>query len=187
MAANSHRTQHVEGFAAITQQIRSARLRAGWAVNREMLSLFWQLGRDILAREATESREGRPLEELAAHLRGAFSGSICFSGDNLERMRAFAKAWPDFAAVESLLMQLPWEQHLVLLSKRMTRKQRLAYAQRALERGWSSATLARHIRRRTTDAFVIRRGARFGNRSVPGRDSDGRGGARCRLRRNAAR
>jgi len=149
MATNSHRTERIESFAGIKQQILSARLRASCAVNREMLSLFWQIGREILARETTESREGQTVEELAVHLRHAFRGSICFAGTNLERMRAFAKAWPEFAAVESVLMQLPWEHHLVLLSKLRTPKQRLAYAQHALKGGWSSATLALHIGRRT--------------------------------------
>jgi hypothetical protein len=145
MATKTHREERSEGFAAVKEQVLSARLRAAAAVNREMLSLFWEIGREIVALEATESREGQTIDGLAARLRGAFSETLCFSRENLERMRAFAKAWPDFEAVGSVLVQLPWEHHLVLLSRIRSRKQRLAYAERALSLGWSSATLARHI------------------------------------------
>jgi len=145
MGANSQRVRGDDSFTAVTRKILSARQRAGWAVNREMLSLFWQLGRDLRALDATERRQGRSVEQLAAHLHAAFPESICFSRANLQRMCAFAKAWPDFVAVEPLLTQLTWDHHLVLLSKLKTRKQRLAYAQRALEHGWSSETLAAHI------------------------------------------
>lgn len=97
MATTSQRTDCDKSFAAITQQILQARQRASWAVNREMLTLFWKLGGDILALEASESRGGQTIEQLAAHLLSAFSATRSFSSANLQNMRAFAKAWPDFA------------------------------------------------------------------------------------------
>lgn len=146
--AASHRRRRAPAFAALQRQILEAKQRAAWAVNREMVTLFWRLGREIVAREATGETDGRIVEHLAEHLRVAFSETKCFSGANLERMRHFAKAWPDFEAAEPLLTQLPWEVHIVLLSKLKTPKQRLAYARRARELGWSSTTLALHIDRR---------------------------------------
>ena len=47
-----------------------------------------------------------------------------------------------------LLGQLPWGHNLVLLSKLKTPEQRLAYAQRAIEHGWSRNVLIIHIERR---------------------------------------
>lgn len=159
MMTKTHDAEQTTSFVAVKRQILSARQRAATAVNREMLALFWQLGREILALESTEHREGQTIDELAAHLRGAFADTLCFSTANLEHMRAFAKAWPGFATVEPVLVQLPWEHHVVLLSALDTPRQRLAYARRAVANGWSSATLALHVGKVSKRAKRDRRGA----------------------------
>jgi predicted nuclease of restriction endonuclease-like (RecB) superfamily len=63
-------------------------------------------------------------------------------------MRAFAEAWPDASIVQQAVGQLPWGHNLVLLTKLKTAEQRLAYAGRAIEHGWSRNVLAIHIERR---------------------------------------
>jgi predicted nuclease of restriction endonuclease-like (RecB) superfamily len=63
-------------------------------------------------------------------------------------MRAFAEAWPDEAIVQQAVGQLPWGHNLVLLTKLKTPDQRLGYAQRAIEHGWSRNVLNIHIERR---------------------------------------
>jgi len=71
-----------------------------------------------------------------------------FSRANLMSMRAFAEAWPDSAIVQQLVGQLPWGHNLMLLTKLKGREQRLAYAQRAVEHGWSRSVLGMHIETR---------------------------------------
>lgn len=71
-----------------------------------------------------------------------------FSRANLMYMRSFADAWPDAAIVQQAVGQLPWGHNLVLLARLKQPEQRLAYAQRAVEQGWSRATLEIHIESR---------------------------------------
>jgi hypothetical protein len=53
-------TQHYAGdayaafLAELKERIRAARLRAAVSVNQELVLLYWSIGRDILARQATE-------------------------------------------------------------------------------------------------------------------------------------
>ncbi len=63
-------------------------------------------------------------------------------------MRAVAEAWPDAAIVQQAVGQLPWGHNLVLLTKLKTAAQRLAYAHRALEHGWSRNILLMQIETR---------------------------------------
>jgi predicted nuclease of restriction endonuclease-like (RecB) superfamily len=63
-------------------------------------------------------------------------------------MRAFAEAWPDAEIVQQAVGQLPWGHNLVLLTKLKTPQSRLAYAQRAVQHGWSRSTLTIHIETR---------------------------------------
>lgn len=74
-----------------------------------------------------------------------------FSRSNLKYMRAFAEAWPNFPIGQQPVGQLPWGHNLVLLTKLKTAEARLAYAQRALDHGWSRNVLALHIEQRTLE------------------------------------
>ncbi|WP_306547882.1 YhcG family protein [Desulfobulbus sp.] len=81
-------------------------------------------------------------------LRNAFPEMKGFSRANLMYMRAVAEAWPDAAIVQQAVGQLPWGHNLVLLTKLKTAAQRLAYAHRALEHGWSRNILLMQIETR---------------------------------------
>lgn len=129
-------------------RIHGAQQRAALAVNRELVLLYWQIGRDILARQGREGWGAKVIERLAQDLRNAFPTMKGFSRANLMYMRAFAEAWPDDAIVQQAVGQLPWGHNLVLLTKLKTPEQRLAYAQRAIEHGWSRNVLGIQIERR---------------------------------------
>jgi hypothetical protein len=50
-------------------RIRAARTRAALAVNRELVLLYWQIGRDILERQEREGWGAKVIERLASDLR----------------------------------------------------------------------------------------------------------------------
>lgn len=141
-----------EGYALwldeLKGRIHGAQQRAALAVNRELVQLYWQIGRDILQRQATQGWGSKVIERLAHDLRVAFPGMKGFSRANLMYMRAFAEAWPDAAIVQQAVGQLPWGHNLVLLSKLKASEIRLAYAQAAIEHGWSRNVLNIHIETR---------------------------------------
>jgi predicted nuclease of restriction endonuclease-like (RecB) superfamily len=128
-------------------RIHGAQQRAALTVNRELVLLYWQIGADILARQRSEGWGAKVIERLAQDLRNAFPDMKGFSRANLMYMRAFAEAWPDAEIVQQAVGQLPWGHNLVLLSKLKTPERRLAYAQRAIQHGWSRNMLAIHIER----------------------------------------
>ena len=138
-------TGYADWLSDLKTRIHSAQQRAALAVNRELVLLYWQIGRDILARQASQGWGAKVIERLAHDLRAAFPDMKGFSRANLMYMRAFAEAWPDSAIVQQAVGQLPWGHNLVLLSKLKEPQQRLAYARRAIEHGWSRNVLNIHI------------------------------------------
>jgi predicted nuclease of restriction endonuclease-like (RecB) superfamily len=92
----------------LKNRIHSARSRSALAVNRELVLLYWQIGREILARQEAEKWGAKVIERLAADLRREFPDMKEFSPRNLKYMRAFAEAWPEEAIVRQLAAQLPW-------------------------------------------------------------------------------
>lgn len=145
-------TEPPAGYAAwLTElkiRIHTAQQRATLAVNRELVLLYWQIGRDILARQAEQGWGAKVIERLAEDLRLAFPEMKGFSPRNLKYMRAFAQAWPDEAIVQEALAQLPWYHHLALLDKLPAPETRRWYAAKAIEHNWSRNILVMQIETR---------------------------------------
>jgi len=145
-------TQPPEGYpdwlADLKNRIHTAQQRATLAVNRELVWLYWQIGCDILARQAEQGWGAKVIERLAHDLRAAFPGMKGFSPRNLKYMRAFAEAWPDAEFVQEVLAQLPWYHQLALLDKLSDPESRRWYAAKAIEHNWSRNILVMQIETR---------------------------------------
>ena len=98
---------YAEWLLALKTRIHTAQQRAALAVNRELVLLYWQIGCDILARQAEQGWGAKVIERLAHDLRSAFPEMKGFSRANLMYMRAFAEAWPDAEIVQQAVGQLP--------------------------------------------------------------------------------
>ncbi len=109
-------------LAELKTRIHSAQQRATLAVNRELVQLYWQIGRDILERQANQGWGARVIERLTHDLRNALHDMKGFSPRNLKYMRAFAQAWPDAEFVQQAAAQLPWFHLCTLLEKLKTRE-----------------------------------------------------------------
>ena len=116
--------EYAAWLAELKTRIHTAQQRATLAVNRELVLLYWQIGRDILDRQNREGWGAKVIERLAQDLRSAFPDMKGFSRANLMYMRAFAEAWPDEAIVQQAVGQLPWGHNLVLLTKLKSPEQR---------------------------------------------------------------
>jgi predicted nuclease of restriction endonuclease-like (RecB) superfamily len=139
---------YADWLTTLKARIQGARRQLVLTANRELVTLYWQIGRDILDRQGREGWGAKVIERLAHDLHTAFPDMKGFSRANLMSMRAFAEAWPDAANVQQLVGHLPWGHNLVLLSRLKAVPQRLAYARRALEQGWSRSMLNIHIETR---------------------------------------
>ena len=139
---------YAEWLSELKTRIHTAQQRATLAVNRELVLLYWQIGRDILARQAEQGWGTKVIDRLAKDLRAAFPGMKGFSPRNLKYMRAFADAWPDSEFVQGVLAQLPWYHQLALLDKLPGLDARRWYAAKAIEHNWSRNVLVMQIETR---------------------------------------
>jgi len=116
---------YADWLVELKTRIHSAQQRVTLAVNRELVLLYWQIGRDILTRQAGQGWEVKMIDRLAHDLRNAFPDMKGFSHANLMYMRAFAEAWPDEQQiVQQPVGQLPWVHLCTLIDKLATREKR---------------------------------------------------------------
>jgi hypothetical protein len=67
---------YADWLAELKTRIHAAQQRATLAVNRELVLLYWQIGRDILSRQAEQGWGARVVDRLAADLRTAFPDRV---------------------------------------------------------------------------------------------------------------
>ena len=111
-----------------------------------MVLLYWDIGRGILDKQVDQGWGARIIDRIAADLRQEFPEMKGFSPRNLKYMRAFAAAWPKRKIVQAALAQLTWYHNIALLEKLETPEERLWYAAKTLEHGWSRNILAIQIK-----------------------------------------
>jgi predicted nuclease of restriction endonuclease-like (RecB) superfamily len=170
IALNPMPKQYTDWLNDLKHRIHSAQQRATLAINQELIALYWQIGSDILARQAAQGWGSKVIERLAHDLRTAFPQMKGFSRANLMYMRAFAEAWQDETIVQQAVGQLPWGHNLVLLTKLKDPTVRLFYAHKAIEHSWSRNVMVMQIEAR----LIERQGNAVTNfeQRLPKPDSD---------------
>lgn len=126
-------------------RISSAQLRAAIALNKELVLLYWQIGRDILQRQQQQGWGAKVINRLAVDLQKAFPDMKGFSPRNLKYMRAFAEAYPEEQIVQQPVAQIPWGHNVRILDAVKDPTERLWYAQQTIQNGWSRNVLVHQI------------------------------------------
>jgi predicted nuclease of restriction endonuclease-like (RecB) superfamily len=143
-----NRLEKIQGYdeflKSLKERIKTTQVRAALSVNRELLHLYWCIGRDILERQNDLGWGANVIDRIAHDLKAAFPDQKGFSPRSLKYMRKFAELWPDDEFVQQPIAQLPWGHHITLMEIK-SREDRLWYAQAAIEHGWSRNVLIHQI------------------------------------------
>lgn len=108
-------------LSKIKTRVQTARVKAGLAANRELLALYWDIGRLIYEAQQTKGYGKKVVERLAEDLQKAFPGMAGFSPLNVWRMRAFYAAYAVHTTVPQILSRPATESdRKVILSQTVT-------------------------------------------------------------------
>lgn len=132
-------------LAELKERVRAAQLKATLSVNREMLLLYWHIGRRLLESQRQQGWGTGVVQRLSKDLRSEFPDMSGFSPTNLRYMRVFAEAWSEESIHQTVSGELPWSHNIILLARLKDPAQRLWYGQRAVEYGWSCNILELQI------------------------------------------
>lgn len=137
--------QYISLLQEFKAQIQQTQLKAVFTVNAELIALHWRLGKLILHRQSQTEWGSKVIDQLAEDLKKAYPEAKGYSVRNLKYMRKFAEIYPDFEIVQAPLAQITWYHNLALLEKVATVEQRLWYAEKTVEHGWSRNILVMQI------------------------------------------
>ena len=129
----------------IKERIRSAQYEALKAVNKELVGLYWDIGRMIVERQDVEGWGKAVVEQLAADLRTEFPGVGGFSSSNLWRMKAFFETYTGLEKLAPLVREIGWSHNLAILERCKDPLEREFYLRMTRKFGWSKNVLIHQI------------------------------------------
>lgn len=133
--------EYLDIVETIKLEIKSAQYKAAVSVNRELIMLYYNIGRIINEHKTWGNKF---IENLAADIRISFPDTKGYSIRNLKYMAKFAAEYTE-EIVQEALAQITWYHNITLMDKIHDIDKRLWYAHKIAENGWSRNVLVHQI------------------------------------------
>ena len=133
-----------DAFTPIMELIRTRRQRALQAVNTELVTLYWEVGKILSEKTQSAGWGKKTIEALANHLKATQPDLKGFNRRGLYRMKQFYETYPG-EIVSAPLTQLSWSHNLLIFSQSKSSKEREFYLKAAFKEKWSYRELKRQL------------------------------------------
>ena len=132
-------------LAEVKTRIQSAQYAALRAVNKELVGLYWDIGRLIVERQHDAGWGKAVVAQLATDLQANFPGTGGFSASNLWRMKNFFETYSGAEKLAPLVREIGWSHNLIILERCNDALEREFYLRMTRKFGWSKNVLAHQI------------------------------------------
>lgn len=133
----------------VKSRICSAQYEALKTVNRELISLYWDIGKMIVNRQKGNTWGRSIVERLAKDLQMEFPGIQGFSIQNLWYMRQFYLVYKGYPKLQPLVGEISWSHNLVIMSRCKDKFEQEFYLRMSKRYGWSKNILIHQIENET--------------------------------------
>ncbi len=151
--------EKIDGYgkflSEIKDRIQEAQVSALKAVNRQLVSLYWNLGKEIVEKQTQESWGDSVIEKLAIDLQNAFPGIKGFSKRNLWNMRDLYVSYSTNEKLQPLVAEISWTHNIYILSTCKNLLEREFYIRMVRKYGWSKNSLINHISNQTYERTLL--------------------------------
>jgi predicted nuclease of restriction endonuclease-like (RecB) superfamily len=142
-------------LAEVKERVRAAQYAALRAVNKELVTLYWDIGRLITSRQADAAHGAAIAEQLAAVLRQEYPGVSGYSRRNVFYMREFYLAYRDSPKVQPLVAQIGWTQNLIILQRCKVPLEREFYIRMTKKFGWTKNVLIHQVENQSYEKTLL--------------------------------
>lgn len=139
----------------ITSRIRSAQYEALKAVNKEMIALYWEIGKRITEQQAALGWGKSVVENLSRDIQKEFPGIKGFGVSNMWDMARFYTEYQSNEILQPLVGEISWSKHIVILTKCKETQQRQFYILATQKYGWTKDVLINKIEAKTYENYLL--------------------------------
>jgi predicted nuclease of restriction endonuclease-like (RecB) superfamily len=139
----------------IKEKIRKAQYEALKSVNKELITLYWDIGMMIVERQEKYSWGKSVVENLAKDLQNEYPGIKGFSVQNLWYMRKFYLDYKDNQKLQPLVGEISWAKNLVIMGKCKDDSEREFYIRMTKKFGWTKNVLINQIENKAYEQYIL--------------------------------
>jgi len=151
----SKQNGYVELVLSIKQRILTSQYEALKSVNKELIALYWDIGKSIVDKQDELGWGKAVINNLAKDLQKEFVGIKGFSARNLWNMRTFYLEYKDNEKLQTLSAQISWSHNMAILQKYSDALEREFYIQMTKRYGWTYRVLINHIENKSYEKFLL--------------------------------
>lgn len=142
-------------FLEIKERIHSAQYEAMKAVNKEMISLYWDIGKLITEKQQSLGWGKSVVETLSKDLQKEFPGMQGFGTRNIWYMQQFYAEYQENEFLQPLVAEISWSKHLTIMSKCKDNQERQFYILATKKYGWTKNVLAHKIELKAFEKYLL--------------------------------
>lgn len=124
-------------FNDLVSIIEEARANALKAVNKELILMYWKVGEYLHHLTLNSSFGDKVIEDVAKFIKENNPTLKGFSKRGLYKMKQFYTTYSNDGIVPTLLAQLNWTRHMLIISGSKSKEERLFYLMLAINEKYS--------------------------------------------------
>jgi predicted nuclease of restriction endonuclease-like (RecB) superfamily len=134
-----------DDFGEVLSIIEQTRENAYRAVNREFISMYWDIGK-FVSEKVRDAGWGKAIvKDFSEFIQSHYVGIQGFSTSNIWRMRQFYETYKDNERLANLVLEINWTNNLKIMSRAKTDEAREFYLLLTAKNRYSTSELERQI------------------------------------------
>ena len=146
---------YIDFFTEIKERIRHSQYEALRAVNKNLIKLYWDIGRMIVEKQNDLSWGKSIVEQLSKDIQKAYPGIQGFSCRNLWNMRLFYSEIQQDKKLQPLVAEISWTKNILILTKCKNSLERTFYMLHVRKFGWTKDVLIHQIENKTYEKYLL--------------------------------
>lgn len=146
---------YIDFVNQIKQKILSSQYEALKAVNKELIALYWEIGKGIVQKQEEFGWGKSIVKNLSDALQREFVGTKGFSERNLWNMRNYYIEYKDNQKLQTLSAEIGWSHNVAIFQKCKEKLEREFYILSSIKFGWSYRVLDNHIDNKSYEKYLL--------------------------------
>jgi predicted nuclease of restriction endonuclease-like (RecB) superfamily len=146
-------------FTAFVKEIKSKILSSQYealkAINKELINLYWDIGKNIVQKQGQFGWGKSVVKNLSQELQKEFVGMKGFSVQNLWNMRQFYLEYYENEKLQTLSREIGWSHNVIIFQKAKDNLEREFYIKMVIKFGWTYRVLDNHIDNKSYEKFLL--------------------------------
>jgi predicted nuclease of restriction endonuclease-like (RecB) superfamily len=142
-------------LSQVKQRIQTSQYEALKSVNKELIDLYWDIGKLITTTQKGKTWGKAIVQKLAEDLQKEFPSISGFSASNLWRMKAFFSHYNKAEKLAPLVREIGWSHNVIIMERCPNLLEREFYIRMTRKFGWSKNVLIHQIENQSYEKSLL--------------------------------